>query len=162
MKAFVWLVLATSARAEVYSSAANMKEIFRIERDMVHILETYSSKLEQRLRRINDYMKVRESNVGVSGRPLIHSGQYCTFLARMPFRLPPFKCRDLTLHSRRNFPTRFPAASARRRVRRRAKTTNTFWTAWSATQFRRTSSSSASPSTSVASSKTCRTTNGPV
>jgi len=59
---FAFLAIAPHLRdvhGEVYSSAANMKEIFKIERDMVHILESYSLKLQQRLNRIDEYMKVR-------------------------------------------------------------------------------------------------------
>ncbi len=46
-------------RAEVYSSASDMKQVFQLEREMVGILGGFASKLHAKLNRINDYLKVR-------------------------------------------------------------------------------------------------------
>jgi hypothetical protein len=46
-------------RAEVYSSASDMKQVFQLEREMVSILGGFASKLHAKLNRINDYLKVR-------------------------------------------------------------------------------------------------------
>ncbi len=35
-----------------------MREVFRVERDLVNLLEVYARKLEEKLNRINSYMQV--------------------------------------------------------------------------------------------------------
>jgi hypothetical protein len=55
--AFTWPIAVI--RAEVYSSASDMKQVFQLEREMVGILGGFASKLHAKLNRINDYLKVR-------------------------------------------------------------------------------------------------------
>ena len=51
-------VLPLMARAEVYSSAADMKEVFRLERELVSIMDGFASKLQAKLNKINTYLEV--------------------------------------------------------------------------------------------------------
>ena len=46
------------ARGEVYSSASDMKEIFRLERELVSIMSGFASKLQSKLNNINSYIEV--------------------------------------------------------------------------------------------------------
>ena len=45
-------------QAEVYSSAADMKSIFQLEKELVNVMNGYASKLESKLNRINNYLEV--------------------------------------------------------------------------------------------------------
>ena len=45
--------------AEVYSSASDMKEVFRLERELVSIMDGFASKLQSKLNKINSYLEVR-------------------------------------------------------------------------------------------------------
>ena len=47
-------------RGEVYSSASDMKNIFEMEADLAHILDSYSNTLQDRLDRINKYIEVNQ------------------------------------------------------------------------------------------------------
>ncbi len=47
-----------ASRAEVYSSASDMTSVFQLEREMVNILGGFALKLNAKLNRINDYLKV--------------------------------------------------------------------------------------------------------
>merc|ERR1711981_916188 len=43
--------------AEVYSSASDMKEVFRLERELVSIMDGFASKLQSKLNKINSYLE---------------------------------------------------------------------------------------------------------
>ena len=63
MIAFVFYLIGLLAaapliRAEVYSSASDMRSIFQLERDIVDIIAGYADRLEQKLQRINNYLAV--------------------------------------------------------------------------------------------------------
>ena len=55
---FLFALALPVMRAEVYSSASDMKQVFQLEREMVSILGGFASKLHAKLNRINDYLKV--------------------------------------------------------------------------------------------------------
>ena len=55
-------LLAATARCEVFSSAADMREVFNLENDLVDILTGYAAKLDSKLMRIKSYIKVRSRN----------------------------------------------------------------------------------------------------
>ena len=46
------------ASAEVFSSASEMKEVFRLERELVSIMDGFASKLQTKLNKINSYLEV--------------------------------------------------------------------------------------------------------
>ena len=46
------------ASAEVFSSASEMKEVFRLERELVSIMDGFASKLQKKLNKINSYLEV--------------------------------------------------------------------------------------------------------
>ena len=46
------------ASAEVFSSASEMKEVFRLERELVSIMDGFASKLQSKLNKINSYLEV--------------------------------------------------------------------------------------------------------
>ena len=48
------------ASAEVFSSASDMKEVFRLERELVSIMDGFASKLQTKLNKINSYLEVRK------------------------------------------------------------------------------------------------------
>jgi len=45
------------ASAEVFSSASEMKEVFRLERELVSIMDGFASKLQTKLNKINSYLE---------------------------------------------------------------------------------------------------------
>jgi len=45
------------ASAEVFSSASDMKEVFRLERELVSIMDGFASKLQTKLNKINSYLE---------------------------------------------------------------------------------------------------------
>jgi hypothetical protein len=47
-----------NAEAEVYSSAADMMEVFKLERELVSIMDGFASKLQSKLNKINNYIEV--------------------------------------------------------------------------------------------------------
>ena len=51
-------LLVLSSDAEVYSSASDMREIFKMEMDLAQILQTYSETLQKKIDRIDSYMAV--------------------------------------------------------------------------------------------------------
>ena len=62
------ILLASISRlgnGEVYSSASDMKEVFRLERELVSIMNNFAHKLQNKLEKINSYLEVRN---------LIHTG----------------------------------------------------------------------------------------
>ena len=54
----ILLAVNSAARGEVYSSASDMKEIFRLERELVSIMSGFASKLQSKLNNINSYIEV--------------------------------------------------------------------------------------------------------
>ena len=59
---FVFLCGFSIVRGEVYSSASDMKNIFAMEADLTHILDSYSNSLQAKLDRINKYIEVNQKN----------------------------------------------------------------------------------------------------
>lgn len=55
---FALALCLVGTRAEVYSSATDMKSIFELERDLAEIISGYAFKLEQKVQRINRYLMV--------------------------------------------------------------------------------------------------------
>ena len=51
-------LLVLSSDAEVYSSASDMRDIFKMEMDLAQILQTYSETLQKKIDRIDSYMAV--------------------------------------------------------------------------------------------------------
>ena len=58
---FLFLTPPAFVLGEVYSSASDMREVFHLEKDLVHILDEYASKLTSKLDRINNYLRVRDA-----------------------------------------------------------------------------------------------------
>ena len=52
---------------EVYSSAADMMEVFKLERELVGIMDNFAAKLQKKLDKINSYLEVRKAPK--SGQP---------------------------------------------------------------------------------------------
>ena len=52
------LLLLPGASGEVYSSASDMKEVFRLERELVSIMDGFATKLQSKLDKINAYLEV--------------------------------------------------------------------------------------------------------
>ena len=66
-------------RGEVYSSASDMKNIFEMEADLAHILDSYSNTLQAKLDRINKYIEVNQTTslkTVVGCEPLLIMGGY--------------------------------------------------------------------------------------
>ena len=55
---FWTLLLQNPVRSEVYSSASDMKNIFRMEMDLTNSLNKYAKKMQAKLDRINGYIQV--------------------------------------------------------------------------------------------------------
>ena len=54
----IWAETQKWAAAEVFSSASDMKEVFRLERELVSIMDGFASKLQSKLNKINSYLEV--------------------------------------------------------------------------------------------------------
>ena len=54
----IWAETQNWASAEVFSSASDMKEVFRLERELVSIMDGFASKLQSKLNKINSYLEV--------------------------------------------------------------------------------------------------------
>ena len=54
----IWAETQEWASAEVFSSASDMKEVFRLERELVSIMDGFASKLQSKLNKINSYLEV--------------------------------------------------------------------------------------------------------
>ena len=54
----IWAETQKWASAEVFSSASDMKEVFRLERELVSIMDGFASKLQSKLNKINSYLEV--------------------------------------------------------------------------------------------------------
>ena len=55
---FLTIFLQSHVRSEVYSSASDMKNIFRMEMDLASSLNNYATKTQAKLDRINKYIQV--------------------------------------------------------------------------------------------------------
>lgn len=53
----IWSETQNWASAEVFSSASDMKEVFRLERELVSIMDGFASKLQSKLNKINSYLE---------------------------------------------------------------------------------------------------------
>ena len=59
MTLWFWMILLqNNVRSEVYSSASDMKNIFRMEMDLTTSLNEYVKKMQAKLDRINGYIQV--------------------------------------------------------------------------------------------------------
>ena len=47
--------------SEVYSSAADMMEVFKLERELVGIMDNFAGKLQRKLDKINSYLEVKKT-----------------------------------------------------------------------------------------------------
>ena len=56
----ICVTLHHAVHGEVFSSAADMREVFTLENDLVNILSGYAAKLDAKLGRIKSYIKVRK------------------------------------------------------------------------------------------------------
>ena len=66
---YCWIMLSQSqVRSEVFSSASDMKNIFRMEMDLANSLSTYAKKMQAKLDRIDGYIQVLvfKTQVGVT------------------------------------------------------------------------------------------------
>ena len=51
------------AEAEVYSSASDMKEVFKLERELMSIMDGFAAKLQSKLDKINSYLEVGKTTI---------------------------------------------------------------------------------------------------
>ena len=59
--------------SEVYSSAADMMEVFKLERELVGIMDNFAGKLQKKLDKINSYLEVKKTLEGQK-ETVLHSG----------------------------------------------------------------------------------------
>ena len=58
----VGLLWVAPGNGEVYSSAADMMEVFKLERELVGIMDNFAAKLQKKLDKINSYLEVRKAS----------------------------------------------------------------------------------------------------
>ena len=54
----LWWLWVAPGNSEVYSSAADMMEVFKLERELVGIMDNFAAKLQKKLDKINSYLEV--------------------------------------------------------------------------------------------------------
>ena len=59
---FLSCLLVAPGNSEVYSSAADMMEVFKLERELVGIMDNFAAKLQRKLDKINSYLEVNKTD----------------------------------------------------------------------------------------------------
>ena len=59
---FLSCLLVAPGNSEVYSSAADMMEVFKLERELVGIMDNFAAKLQRKLDKINSYLEVNRTD----------------------------------------------------------------------------------------------------